>query len=340
MALKTRLTRRKCTALAAAWFIILLTAGPTPASSPTQTINNRAAPNTPLTPGSSVEVVDLTPRFLKFYGTAVAEKADAERRWQLWQELYGFAAVPPTPEAKTMARALLDHAWPDYPKYLDRFRQGAAVLKPPPQTILDSIANLLGGPGTEIKVRLILFVGGLEHNAFAYVDKGIPVVAIPIENSDMDLQLEMTHEFTHAVHTKLAGLSGDYVTSIAQLVLAEGLAMRVTEKLVPGQTPETYTSSQNDKWLQEATSHRIAILKGIKQQLDEKSVAAITKFTFGKGTTGLGREAYYAGWVVVGELVRQGMSLTEIAKLSPASMSSVIGRAIDSLTAAGGSEKE
>lgn len=47
-------------------------------------------------PTVTLDVEDLTPRFLAFYEAVQAEGADADRRWQLWQEHYGFAAVPPT----------------------------------------------------------------------------------------------------------------------------------------------------------------------------------------------------------------------------------------------------
>src|SRR5260370_33252092 len=90
---------RRRTALVATGLVILLTVGRTPAQSPTQTINN-GVPQQTVAAGSSIEVVDLTPRFLKFYETAIAEKASPEPRWQLWQQLYGFAAVPPTPGGK------------------------------------------------------------------------------------------------------------------------------------------------------------------------------------------------------------------------------------------------
>jgi hypothetical protein len=280
---------------------------------------------------SSVEIVDLTPRFLKFYETAVAEKAEPERRWELWRQLYGFAAVPPTPEGMTMARNLLDHAWPDYPKHLDRIRQGAAVLKPSPQSILDKVVNLLGC-NSAIRVKLIVYVGGLENNAFAYDDNGIPAIAIPVESNDKDLELTMTHEFTHAVHSKTAELSGGYdQVSVAQLVLMEGLAERVTEKLVPGQTSEVYVNAHDDQWLRESEANRIEILKGIRQHLDERGPAALSRFTFGQGTTGRAREAYFAGWVLVGELERQGMTPMQIAKLPQGAMSGILNKTIDSL---------
>ena len=210
---------------------------------------------------ASVEVVDLTPNFLRFYDAALAENAGPDRRWQLWQQFYGFAAVPPTPEGKTLARSLLDKAWSRYPKHLDRIRKGSLNLRPSPQGILDSIVRLLGAQETDITIKLIVFVGGFEDNAFAFVDNGLPTVAIPIEIGDKDLREAMTHEFTHAVHSRLAGLPGDYVRPVAELVLAEGLAERVTEKLIPGQKPEIYTNAHSPVWLNEANRNAAANLE-------------------------------------------------------------------------------
>src|SRR3712207_6375486 len=111
------------------WVLFLDSAS---AQTQNRSLNEASAQKSSRAPALSVEVVDLTPRFIKFYETAIAEKADPQRRWQLWQQLYGFAAVPPTPEGKTMARTLLDKAWSQYPKVMARIRQGAAVLKPSP----------------------------------------------------------------------------------------------------------------------------------------------------------------------------------------------------------------
>ncbi len=302
------------------------------AQAQTESPNKASSQDNSRAPKLSVEVVDLTPRFIKFYETATAEKADPERRWQLWQQLYGFAAVPPTPEGKAMARTLLDKAWSQYPKVMARIRQGAAVLKPSPQSILESVVKLLKSTQYPIKVRVIVFVGELENNAFAYVDKeGVSVVAVPVESSDEDLQLNLTHEFTHAVHIKIAGLPGTWERSIAETILLEGLAMRVTEKLIPGKTPEFYTSARSNEWLPEADKRQTDILKGIQQHLDESDSETVTKFTFGDGTTGLKREAYYAGWIIVGQLERQGMTLADIAKLPRSSMDEVINDEINAL---------
>jgi hypothetical protein len=265
----------------------------------------------------SVQVVDLTPRFLKFYDSATVAGLDSESRWQLWKKMYGFAAIPPGPAGEKMARTLLDNAWPKYPGVIDRVRKGASVLNPSPQNILERVARLLAADTSRdsIRVRLIVFVGGLENNAFAFTDSGVPTVAIPVETKDKDLELTMTHEFTHVVHSRIAGFSGAYVTTIAQLLMSEGLAMRVTEKLVPGYPEALYTSAQSDTWLSDANARRTSILRGVQQHLADSTATAMSDFTFGTGTTGLRREAYYAGWVIVGELEKEGFALADLAKL-------------------------
>src|SRR3982751_3208832 len=98
--------------------VLVLCWGNVSAQSQNQSPNKAPSQDNLRPPKPSVEVVDLSPRFIKFYETATAEKADPERRWQLWQQLYGFAAVPPTPEGKVMARTLLDKAWSQYPKVM------------------------------------------------------------------------------------------------------------------------------------------------------------------------------------------------------------------------------
>jgi hypothetical protein len=60
-----------------------------------------------------VQVEDLSPRFLTFY-QAAKTLPDAEARFRIWQNTYGFAAVPPTPAEQAMARRLVDEAWPRY----------------------------------------------------------------------------------------------------------------------------------------------------------------------------------------------------------------------------------
>lgn len=282
----------------------------------------------------SVQIIDLTPKFLKFYDSATVKNLDAERRWELWKKLYGFAAVPPGPSGEKMARTLLDNAWPKYPGVMDRIRLGAPVLNPAPINILERVAKLLNADTSQdsVKVKLYVFVGGLENNAFAFPDHGIPAVAIPVEIDNKELELTMTHEFTHAVHIKIADhIWGSYPTTLATLVLMEGLAMRVTEHLIPGHTPETYTNARSDTWLKECEAQRVTILKGIQQHLADSASEARSKFIYGEGTSGHPREAYYAGWIIIGQLEKQGMTLSDLARLSPASVHDLLNKTIDEM---------
>jgi hypothetical protein len=252
-----------------------------------------------------VVVIDMTPKFLAFYDSASARNADTETRWELWRRLYNFAAVPPTPFGREMARRLLDSAWARYPAALPRIRQGLAGLGASPDVILDQVTRLLGC-GDTVRVGLRVFVGGFEGNAFAYnAADGTPFVAIPVEAGDA--KLSMAHEFAHAVHrsSACAGFPPGYQQSLALLVLSEGVAMRVTERLIPGY-PATYYLHGSAEWLVSAQARRAAILQGVREHLRQSDEATVQRFTFGTGTSGISREAYYAGWEVTGALLRMG----------------------------------
>ncbi len=279
----------------------------------------------------TLNVDDLTPRFLAFYEAAQAEYADADRRWQLWQEHDGFAAVPPTPEGQALARRLLDQAWPHYPGVLDRIKAGAPGMVPAPEPILREVARLLGCDRL-LTVRLVVFVGALEGNAFSAVKDGVPIVSVPVEQDPEQRALVLPHEFTHAVHITTAGLPGTWERRIAQLVLEEGLATRTTAALVPGRPQDAYVeaalASGTPGWFWQCTERETAILGGIREHLADGSSEAVARFTFGGGTTGLEREAYYAGWVVVGHLLDQGWTLATLAKVPEEGMVDLVDGAI------------
>lgn len=284
-------------------------------------------------PTVTLEVVDLTPRFLAFFEAARTEGADAEGRWRLWQHHYRFAAVPPTPDGQALARRLLEGAWPAYPGVLDRIRKGAPGLDPAPEPILRDVARVLGCDRS-VTVRLVVFVGALEGNAFSMAQDGVPVVCVPVEQDPEERALLLPHEFTHAVHIVTAGLPGTWERSIAELVLQEGLAMRTTAALVPGHPPAAYaevvSTLATPDWFRRCVEREVAILGGIREHLADRSSEAVARFTFGTGTTGLEREAYYAGWVVVGHLLDQGWTLANLAHAPVEAMVALIDEAIRS----------
>jgi hypothetical protein len=277
-----------------------------------------------------VEVVNLTGRFLAFYDSATAAGADPDLRWDLWRRLYHFAAVPPTPFGDSLTRRLLDSAWTRYPAALATIRKGAAGLGISPDSALQRVVALLKC-GDTVKVRLTVFVGGFEGNAFAFgMRDGRSNIAIPVEAGEP--VRSMIHEFTHAVHRSgCAPFRTGYGQSLAELVVTEGLAMRVLQRALSGHEEEFYTVAAPG-WLAEARSRRTAILAGIRAHLSDSGPDIVQRFTFGDGTTGLSREAYYAGWEIVGAMLeRLDMSLHDIATINPSDYPSLVQRVIAAL---------
>ena len=279
----------------------------------------------------SLEIRDMTPKFLAFYEAAEKEKASPDRRWELWKEMYDFAAVPPTEEGRKIARKMLDEAWPRYASALDVIRGGAASLTPDPHQALRSIVALLK-PEKPAKVRLRVYVGAFDNNAFTMAQGENITTSIPIEMAPEPRALIMTHELTHAVHIAMGTFSGGWIRSVGATVVSEGLALHVTEKLFPNASDEEVVEHSKG-WLKAADAKRREILEGILPALKSDKSEDVMRFTMGSGTTGLEREAYYAGWVIVGEWLRQGMTLGEIARIpekeTPNRVAATIARLIE-----------
>jgi hypothetical protein len=265
------------------------------------------APN----PLFTVEVEDLSKKFLDFYDTALRTNATPDERWNLWKEKYDYAAVPPIPAGQQMAREQLDAAWPKYPAALERIRRGAAALTPAPQERLDAVANLLR-TDEPVRIRLIAFVGTFHRNAFASgLKNGVSTISIPLEDSDQNHALDMTHEFTHAVQMQMGSWSRQ---NVASAIFSEGLAMRVTEHLNPGFPPYIYATS-SPEWMGQCESSLPQVLSDLKQHLADTGAEAVSKFTLGAGAAGIKREVYCGGWFVVGKLLHDGMTFPQLGKL-------------------------
>jgi hypothetical protein len=260
---------------------------------------------------ATVKLYDLCPKWLRFYELAKHE-LNPERRWQLWQEHYRFAAVPPTEAGMLRARQMLDESFDRYPAALDVITLGAPGFRPQPQASLDVVCEALAFDG-DLTVECVLYVGNFENNAFAFTMNDISRVHFPVETSDYR-KITMAHEFAHVVHEHLCGVGG-YIIPIAILAMKEGIAMHTSKAVVPGETDAIYTSMTDLAWLDRCQAKHRAILEGIAPRLTEASEEAMWCFTMGTGTTGEAREVYYVGWHVVGNLLRQGRTLGELARL-------------------------
>ncbi|PWE18053.1 hypothetical protein DDZ18_00085 [Marinicauda salina] len=278
----------------------------------------------------TLEILDLTPRFLDF--EAAARDADPDARFEIWEARYGFAAVPPTEEGREMARAMLDEAWPRYADARDVIEAGAAGLEPAPMASLQAVAGVLDADAP-LRVRLVAYVGMFEHNAFTARGRdGTPAVSLPVEMDPRTREVTQAHEFAHAVHMELAGLSGGWERSIANTLLSEGLAAHVSREVVPGR-PETAYIEHEPGWLERCRANAPEVLAGILPVLAQSDSETVMRFTIGEGPTGLEREAYCAGYLVIAHLRETGASLADIARVQDADMPDFARGAIEAMLA-------
>ena len=285
------------------------------------------APKVPPATAYTVDITDLSQKFVDFYNSSVGEHADPNRRWELWKDKYDFAAVPNIPAGPKMAREQLDAAWAKYPEVMSQIRLGAAALTPSPQERLTKVGELLGAQGP-VRIRLIAFVGTFHRSAFSMgVKDGVSTIAIPLEDSAQDHALDMTHEFTHAVQMQEGGWNNQ---SVASAVFAEGLATRVTEHLNPGFTANIYTTSSS-AWLEKCKASLPQVLNELKEHGADSGAEAVSKFTYGTGTAGINREVYCGGWFVVGRMLSDGVSFSTLGRMSQAEAEARVATTIDSL---------
>ena len=152
-----------------------------------------------------IKIVDLSERFVEFYNAANQPGVDEAARWKLWKTRYGFAAVPPGAEGDTLARSLLNEAWPRYPEVIDRVIAGYGGMRPSPERLARAAADLLK-LDRPMHLRIQAYVGFLEGNAFTVGNRGEVRVSIPLEDAPEHRAINAAHELTHAVHITLGAL--------------------------------------------------------------------------------------------------------------------------------------
>ncbi|WP_429911795.1 hypothetical protein [Glycocaulis sp.] len=271
-----------------------------------------------------LRIIDLTPRFVAFYDAA--EGLDPDERWALWEEMYRFAAVPPTPEGQTMARSLLDQAWPHYEGVIDALRLGAEELGYDAEESFLRVAELFDAADTPLEVQVLYFVGGFERNAFM-AGNAPPMVALPVENGVEYLEITGPHELIHAVHVQLSGSSGGWERSVANAILSEGLAMRGTQALYPD-LPATRHLAASEEWIAEMAANETGILEGLRPLLTQSDSQTIGAVLMGPGPSGQHREAYYAGWVLTAQLLDEGWTFSRLARIPDEDMPDLLDGAI------------
>ena len=257
----------------------------------------------------SIEIINLVPKFLNFYNNAIG--CDEETRFKLWKKHYGFAAVPPGEEGILLAKRQMESAWEKYEKvipFLEKWSPDSEKI----QQHLSKIKRVLDY-SESVDVVLIFFVGAFDGGAFVapYGEKRI-AVCLPVEVGENEITI--VHELTHLVHGKITGFSTSWERTVASLVFQEGLATQLSKHLIPGYKDEFYVESQ-EGWLQQCYKDAKQILQGIKPCLQDRSAERIFQFTMGEGTTGKAREGYFVGWKLIGDMLEDGWSFSDIARI-------------------------
>jgi len=269
-------------------------------------------------------------RFEAFYAHATMRPSDSNSRFSLWQKEDGLAAVPPGAAGDAMARRLLDAAWDKYPALMPRLPTLNAEAGRTARDLFDRDNELLETGTDIIRVRLVLYVGQFDDNAYtmpALNDKP-PTVLMPVESPMINLLL--AHELTHAIHLQLAGIKNSFGAPVGETMFMEGLAMHTARRAVPGLSDAAYTEMPDDKgWFARCSARKDAVLKGIYSDLDRSGPDIAMKYTFGRGNTGMSREAYCAAWFATGKLLNSGKTLAGLARVPEGKMVATIRSAMD-----------
>lgn len=269
-----------------------------------------------------IEIINFVPKFLNFYRRAVG--CDAETRFALWKEHYGFAAVPPGEEGALLARQQLEAAWERYAEVVPALER----CSPDTEKIRRYLSEIKRALEYDeaVDAVLVFFVGAFDGNAFAApYGEGRTAVCLPIENGEDTVTL--VHELTHLVHGKIIGSAMRWEKTVASLVFQEGLATRLSKHLVPDREDEVYVGHRAG-WLRECSEAAEQLLQGLKPFLRDCSAESIVRFTMGTGTVGKEREDYFAGWKLIGDMLDESRSFSALARVKEDDMAGVLERYI------------
>lgn len=263
---------------------------------------------------NTIEFISLKNKFLDFYEES-KKVASIQDKFNLWKEKYGFAAVPPTEEGQKIAFDMFTKSYDKYENSIGKIKS-FEVNEEKVYSVLEKVKETLNCSEI-VEFSVLYFVGFFENNAFVAPNGDKLVLCLPIENDTSELYDDMilAHELTHIVHYKIQKSTASWIRPLSFLILEEGLAMRVSKEVVSGLSDYQYITNK-EEWYKECTDSHSEIVKGILPYVTEESSEVLFNFTMGAGTTNHEREAYYVAWKIYDRFLKQGFSLSELARIS------------------------
>lgn len=104
--------------------------------------------------------------------------------------------------------------------------------------------------------------------------------------------------------------------------------MRVTQHLRPGLPDKSYVGEVTPDWFARAQAKRKLILTDIAPHVAESDSNAAMRYTMGIGGAGLEREAYYAGWLVISDLLAHGWTFPRLARVPDGQMPGLVSESL------------
>ncbi len=100
--------------------------------------------------------------------------------------------------------------------------------------------------------------------------------------------------------------------------------MRATEKLYPGLAAKDYVGETSSGWFQKAEGREQQIVRDVEPHLSASDSDSVMRYTMGVGGAGIDREAYYLGWIVIGDLLTHGWDFPRLCRVKDDQMVALV----------------
>lgn len=101
--------------------------------------------------------------------------------------------------------------------------------------------------------------------------------------------------------------------------------MRVVQNLHAGRQPEDYVGEFSPHWFTRSMKERKNIFADIHPHLSAADQDTVMRYTMGRSSLGIEREAYFVGWLAVGDFLSHGWTFPRLARVPDDQMVALVG---------------